>query len=389
MSVLRFLTAGESHGQAVLGILEGMPAGLPLAEADINRELARRQRGHGRGARQRIERDAVEILSGVRRGETIGSPVALLVRNRDAANWSAVMRVEPAEGPAPRAVRVPRPGHADYVGHVKYGRADLRDILERASARETAARVALGSVARKFLSVFGVRVASRVVAIGPAVDPVPYARLRVPVARMNARADASPVRCLDGRAAARMVRAIDAARRAGDTLGGVFEVFVSGLPAGLGSHVHWDRRLEGDLARALMSLNAIKGVEVGLGFAAAPLRGSAVHDPFYWDRRRTRAVRRTNRSGGIDGGITTGETLVLRAAMKPLATLMRPLPSIDLVSRAAARAHVERSDVCAVPAAAVVAESLAALVLADAFLVKYGGDSLDEVRAHYEASRRA
>ncbi len=396
MSSLRFLTAGESHGKCLVGILEGMPAGLALSAADINADLVRRQAGHGRGARMKIERDEAEILSGVRYGLTLGSPIALLVPNRDAENWKDVMAVGPfdvAQGkaggdPAPKRVTIPRPGHADHPGAVKYAHTDLRNVSERASARETALRVAVGSVARKFLGVFGVQIASRVAAIGAAQDATDEAE-RIPVAQWNARADASPVRCLDAAASQKMVQAIDAAREEGDTLGGLFEVRASGLPVGLGSYVHWDRRLEGNLAKALMSLNAIKGVEVGLGFSGARRRGSEVHDEIFWDAARGGATRRTNRSGGIDGGVTTGEPLIVRAAMKPLSTLMNPLASVDLATGRAASAPVERSDVCSVPAAGVVAELLVALVLADAFLQKYGGDSMAEVRAHYEASRKS
>ncbi|MBI5211398.1 MAG: chorismate synthase [Elusimicrobia bacterium] len=382
---MRYLTAGESHGRGLAGIIEGVPAGLALTAAHIDAQLARRQLGHGRGGRMKIERDRADILSGVRRGETIGSPIALLVWNRDWKNWEKAMRVEPGGGPAPRAVVVPRPGHADLVGGVKYGRPDLRDVLERASARETAMRVALGSVARRLLEEFGVSVASRVVSIAGVEDPTDAARLGAK--GLNARADASPVRCLGREAAAAMVAAIDAAAGSGDTVGGVFEVLASGLPVGLGSYAQWDRRLEGLLAHALMSLNGVKGVEAGLGFAGSRRRGSEVHDGFFRDKTRSGIVRRTNRSGGIDGGISTGETLVLRCAMKPIATLLAPLPSVHLKTRKEAKAQVERSDVCAVPAAAVIAESLAALVLADEFLVKFGGDSLAEVRAHHEASK--
>lgn len=386
MGRLRFLTAGESHGECLTGILEGMPAGLSLVSSYIDAHLARRQGGHGRGARQKIERDAVRILSGVRHGFTIGSPIALQVENRDWANWKEAMRVGPGGDPALKAVSVPRPGHADHPGAVKYGLSDMRSVFERASARETAMRVAVGSVARRLLEEFGIEIASRVVSIGDREDAT-EAGDGLPVRDWNASADASPVRCLDGPSARAMVEAIDAARAAGETLGGVFEVRASGLPAGLGSHVHWDRRLEGDLAKGLMSLNAVKGVEVGLGFSGARRPGSEAHDALFRDAARQAVYRKTNRSGGIDGGMTTGGDLVLRAAMKPLATLMKPLPSVDLATGAEVPAHVERSDVCAVPAAAVAAESIVALVLADVFLEKYGGDSLEEIRAHYEAKK--
>lgn len=380
---LRFLTAGESHGKALLGILEGLPAGLPLTAADIQRDLLRRKKGHGRGNRQKIEGDQVEILSGVRRGLTLGSPVGLLVPNQDFKNWENIMGAEPTDAPSPRRVEIPRPGHADLVGKLKYGFSDMRDVLERASARETAMRVALGAVARKFLGACGVSVASRVVAVGGEVDPT---ALPCPVAGLNARADADPVRCVSAAASARMVARIDAAKAAGDTVGGVFEVVADGLPVGLGSYAQWDRRLEGPLASALMSLNAIKGVEVGGGFRSAAVSGSEAHDAY--EPRGKRVGYRSNRSGGLDGGMTTGQLLVVRAAMKPIATLMKPLDSVDLRTMKPAKAHVERSDACAVPAAAVIGEALVCLVLADAVLTKFGGDSLAELLPRLKAWRR-
>ncbi len=386
MNLLRLLTAGESHGPALTGILEGLPAGLALDAKSIGGHLARRQRGHGRGGRMKIEKDEVEILGGVRHGKTLGSPVAMLIANRDWKNWKEAMKVEGGGDENLKASHVPRPGHADYVGSVKYGHEDLRNVLERASARETAIRVALASAARFFLEAFDIHIASRVVSIGSVSDPTDPGK--IDAAKLNAETDASPVRCLDEKASKEMTAEIDAAKSKGDTLGGVFEVVVSGLPVGLGSYAQWDRRLEGDLGRAFMSLNAIKGVEIGMGFSAAGKPGSQVHDGLYWDETKTHAVRKTNRSGGIDGGITTGENLVLRAAMKPIATLMSPIDSIDLKKKEAVDAHVERSDFCAVPAAAVIGESLAALEIADAFLRKYGGDSMEEVRSHFEVSRR-
>ncbi|MBI3551312.1 MAG: chorismate synthase [Elusimicrobia bacterium] len=371
---MRFLTAGESHGKALCGILEGLPAGLELAVSDIQGELARRKRGHGRGNRQKIETDQVEILSGVRHGHTLGSPIALLINNLDFKNWQGIMGSEPTDGGVARRVDIPRPGHADLVGRQKYGFDDMRDVLERSSARETAMRVALASVARKFLASCGVSVASRVTAIGPEEAT---ADLHSPVSKLNALADQSPVRCTDATASSRMVAAIDAAKAAGDTLGGVFEVLAEGLPIGLGSYVQWDRRLEAPLSAAVMSLNAIKGVEIGLGFEAARRPGSEAHDAIIVKGRRLSYA--SNRSGGIDGGITTGQTLVVRAAMKPLATLMKPLQSVDLRTMRPAKAHIERSDACAVPSAAVIAESLVCLVLADAMLAKFGGDSMKEL----------
>ena len=377
---LRFLTAGESHGKALVGILEGMPAGLALTAADVQRALLRRKKGHGRGNRQKIEGDQVELLSGVRHGKTLGSPIALLVPNQDFKNWENVMGAEPSDAPSARRVDVPRPGHADLVGKIKYGFEDMRDVLERASARETAMRVARGAVARTFLKDCGIVVASRVVMIGGEADE---SALPCAVAKLNALVDSDPVRCSNEDASSRMVARIDAAKAAGDTVGGVFEVLVEGLPVGLGSYAQWDRRLEGPLTAALMSLNAIKGVEVGHGFRGAGLPGSRAHDAY--EPRGRKVAYRSNRSGGLDGGMTTGQTLVLRAAMKPIATLMNPLDSVDLRTMRPAKAHVERSDACAVPAAAVSGEALAALVLADAVLAKFGGDSMGELLPRLKA----
>jgi len=380
----RFLTAGESHGRALVGILEGVPAGLEVTVEALRAELVRRRAGHGRGARQRLEDDAVEILGGVRHGRTLGSPISLVIWNRDWDQWKDILQAEPATGEVARQVTVPRPGHADLVGGRKYGHADLRNVLERASARETAMRVALASVARALLRELGVEIGSRVVAIGSVSDEAAAA---LPVTGWTTRAGASPVGCLDAEASRAMVAAIDAAEAAGDTLGGVFEVCAEGVPLGLGSHVHWDRRLEAAIGRAFLGLNGIKGVEIGLGFAGARLPGSAVHDAFQ-PGARGRIVRATNRAGGLEGGMTTGEPLVVRAAMKPLPTLKAPLGSVDLRTGAAAVAHAERSDVCAVPAAAVIGESLLALVLAEAVLEKFGGDSLDELRGRVDLWRR-
>ncbi len=371
---LRYLTAGESHGPALVGVLEGMPAGLSLTVDDIQRDMMRRKKGHGRGNRQKIEGDQVQLLSGVRRGLTLGSPIALLVPNQDFKNWQGIMGAEPTDGVASRRVEVPRPGHADLVGKLKYGFDDMRDVLERASARETAMRVALGAVTRKLLGRCGITVASRVVAIGGETDAT---SLPFPVKELNARVDGDPVRCSNPEASARMVACIDVAKETGDTVGGVFEVLVEGLPIGLGSYAQWDRRLEGPLSAALMSLNAIKGVEVGGGFRSAGIPGSQAHDAY--EPRGKKIGYRTNRSGGLDGGMTTGQMLVLRAAMKPIATLMKPLDSVDLRTMKPAKAHVERSDACAVPAAAVIGEALVCLVLADAVLGKFGGDSMGEI----------
>lgn len=382
----RFFTAGESHGAALVAIVEGVPAGLPLSSDVINREMSRRQKGHGRGGRMAIEQDRVEILAGVRLGEAIGSPVALLIRNRDWENWKVAMSPDPPPDPGDAALRrvtLPRPGHADLVGLLKYDRDDARDILERASARETAARVAAGAVAKALLRDFGVTIGSHVVSLGDVnarpPDPLPD--------DINAVADESPVRCLDREAEARMIAGIDRAREEGDTVGGVFEVVARGVPVGLGSHVSWDRRLDARLAMACMSIQAMKGVEIGLGFEAARRPGSQVHDEIEREpgRRLTGGFRRLrNHAGGLEGGTTTGEPLVVRVAMKPLSTLMQPLRSVDVRSGERAAAVRERSDVCAVPAAATVGEAMVALVLADAFREKFGGDSLAEMRANYE-----
>jgi chorismate synthase len=341
--------------------------------------------GYGRGARMQIEADAVQLLSGVRAGETIGSPIALLIENRDWANWADVMAPEAADGPSRRRLARPRPGHADLAGVLKYDRADARDVLERASARETAARVAAGAVCRRLLAEFGVEIGSHVVALGGVTARPPEA-LPVP---LNAAADRSPVRCLDPEAERAMVARIDAAKEAGDTLGGIAEVVARGVVVGIGSHVAWDRKLDGRLAAALMSVPAVKAVGVGLGEGAAAVPGSEAHDALYraapGQGRLTGGVaRRTNRAGGLEGGMTTGEPLVLRVAKKPIATLMRPLPSLDLDTGEPAQAQSERSDVTAVPALGVIAEAMVALVLADAYAEKFGGDALSEMRRNHD-----
>ncbi|HSJ12821.1 MAG TPA: chorismate synthase [Longimicrobiales bacterium] len=383
----RFHTAGESHGRGLITLIDGVPAGVPiLADRDIDPELRRRQGGYGRGERMQIEQDRAELIAGVRHGETLGSPIALAIWNRDWANWQQTMSAAPlAESEAaPRTVHLPRPGHADLTGVLKYDRTDARDILERASARETSARVAAGAIAKRLLGEFGIDVGSHVVMLGgieaALPDPLPP--------DLNAIADASPLRTLDADADRRMMDAIDAARTAGDTLGGCFEVVARGLPVGLGSHVSWDRRLDGRLAQALMSIQAMKGVEIGLGFAAAARPGSRVHDEIEVDPDESRSggFRRTsNQAGGLEGGITTGAPLVARVAMKPLSTLMRPLRSVDLRTGARADAVRERSDVVALPAAAIVGEAMVAIVLADALLEKFGGDSLAETRRNFDA----
>jgi chorismate synthase len=387
MKRIAFHTAGESHGRGVVALIEGIPAGLTLETVrDVDPELARRQGGYGRGRRMQIESDRAELVSGVRLGETLGSPISMVIWNRDWENWTVAMAHEaPPDDVNPKALRphyLPRPGHADLVGALKYDRRDVRDILERASARETAARVACGAVAKRLLAEFGVDIGSHVVSIGP----VEAVRVEAP-AELNAASDPSPVRCLDEEAATRMMAEIDLAKERGDTLGGVFEVVATGVPVGLGSYVSWDAKLDGRLAGAVMSVQAIKGVEIGLGFEGAVRPGSEVHDPIVRDPAKPRAGglgRASNRAGGLEGGVTTGEPLVVRAAMKPISTLRRRLPSVDLRDGSPGDAAVERSDVCAVPAAAVVGEAMVALVLADAFLDKLGGDSVGEVSRNLE-----
>ena len=370
MGRLRYLTAGESHGPQLTAILEGCPAGLTLQAADIDRDLRRRQLGFGRGGRQAIERDAVTILAGVRYGRTTGAPIALAIANRDHANWVAKLAVDEVAEPS-EPLRIPRPGHADLGGALLYDLDDLRDVIERASARETAARVACGAVARKLLAEIGSRIYSHVVEIaGIAVAAeADEERLR--------GVDDDPVRCLDPQASVEMQAAISAAAERGDTVGGVFEVVVYGYPPGVGSYVQADRRLGAKLAQALMSINAIKGVEVGLGFAAAATPGSEFQDEIGYDERRG-YYRLTNRAGGIEGGISTGEPIVLRAVMKPIATLMQPLASVEMGTHRPVKAHVERSDVCAVPAAAVVGEAAVSLALAEAALERFGGEALTD-----------
>lgn len=376
--MLRLLTAGESHGKALVAILEGLPAGVPVSEKAIGWELARRRQGHGRSGRQKLEGDRFEVLGGMRHGRTLGSPVAVSIDNAEwEAKWSEAMA--PFGEPAGVRLTSPRPGHADLAGVQKYGFDDVRNVLERASARETVARVAAGAFCRAFLAELGIQVLSHVVRIGRVSAP----GRRLPGPEHLDAIDASPVRCWDEAASARMVAEVDAARREGDTLGGIFEVVAHGLPPGLGSHVHFDRKLDARLALGLMSIQAIKGVEVGEGFASAAKRGSVAHDEIRVVDGRPH--RRTTRAGGIEGGMSTGGPLRVRAAMKPLSTLARSLPSIDLDTRKPSKGIRQRTDACAVPAAAVVGEAAVLLVLADAVLEKFGGDSLPETRRNLDA----
>ncbi|GEK19975.1 chorismate synthase [Cellulomonas xylanilytica] len=386
--MLRWLTSGESHGPALVGILEGLPAGVEVQSSDIQDALARRRLGYGRGARMKFEQDAVRVLGGVRHGVSQGGPVAIEIGNTEWPKWVDVMASDPVDDPEvlQRARNAPltrpRPGHADLVGMRKYGFDDARPVLERASARETATRVALGTVAARFLEqAAGVRLVSHVVSIGPVSAPDDAAQ---PTPDDTAALDADPVRCFDAATSAAMVAEIDECHKDGDTLGGVVEVLAYGLPSGLGSYVHSDRRLDAQLAAALMGIQAIKGVEVGDGFRTAARRGSQAHDEIARDASG-RIVRRTNRAGGLEGGMTNGEVLRVRAAMKPISTVPRALDTVDTATGEATKAQHQRSDVCAVPPAAVVAEAMVALVLADALLAKTGGDSVPEVRRNLEA----
>jgi chorismate synthase len=387
--MLRFLTAGESHGQGLVIIVEGLPSGLRVDVEAMTSDLRQRQGGYGRGRRMAIESDRAEILGGVRRGRTTGAPVAMLIRNRDWTNWQATMHVEPeapegSTGAKRAAVVRPRPGHADLAGALKYELDDIRDVLERASARETAARVAAGALARQLLAAVGVEVASHVLRIGEAgltdTAPVAFERVRAIPAE-------SQLRCVDPAAEAAMIAVIDAAKAAGDTVGGAFEVVAHGVPAGLGSHVHWDRKLDGRLAQAVMSIHAIKAVAIGEGVEGAYRPGSRVHDEIVMQAQpdgSARLIRPTNRAGGLEGGVTTGEDVRVTGYMKPISTLMKPLRSVDLTSLEEAPAAIERSDVCAVPAAAVVGEAMVAWVLAGALVERFGGDSVRQLRAHVE-----
>ncbi len=377
------MTTGESHGPRVTAVVEGMVAGLPLVTDDIDGDLARRQRGYGRGGRMKIEHDRVAFTAGVRDGHTLGSPICMTIENRDHASWLDRMAAGPLTA-RPEPLTRPRPGHADLAGGLKYDRQDLRDVLERASARETAARTAVGALARRLLGELGIDVFAHVVSIGGVRVNVS----EVPLEDLRARSRASDLACADPAAETEMRAAILEASHAGDTLGGTFEVVARGVPAGLGSHVHWDRKLDGRLAQALMSIQAIKAVEIGDGWAASSRRGSAVHDPIDYDTTHRRFTRPSNHAGGLEGGVSNGEPIVCRAAMKPIATLRRALPSVDILTKARFDAAFERSDVCAVAAASVVGEAMVLVTLAGAVLEKFGSDSLDELRRNVEGFKR-
>lgn len=383
--MFRFTTAGESHGKALVAIVEGLPAGLPVNIEQINHELWRRQQGYGRGARMKIEQDRVEILSGVRHGLTIGSPVALMIENKDWANWNEVMAVEPAELAAEKSRRVkrPRPGHADLAGGLKYDARDLRNVLERASARETAARVACGALAKQLIAEFGIEIRSHVIQLGG----IPERPLEAKFDQVAAIPDDSPLRCADSDAQQKMIELIDKTKSEGDTLGGIFEVIARGVPPGLGSHTAWDLKLDGRLAQAIMSVPAVKAVAIGAGFEASSLPGSEVHDEISYDDASKTFARATNRAGGLEGGVTNGEELRVLGHLKPISTLRRALRSVDIDTKAEERAAFERSDITVVPAGGVIGEAMVALVLAQALREKFGGDSLAEMKRNYEGYR--
>ncbi len=383
--MFRFTTAGESHGRALVAIVEGLPAGLPVDVEQINHDLKRRQWGYGRGGRMKIEQDSIEILSGVRHGLTLGSPVALMIENKDWDNWTDIMAVEPKEI-APEKLRVlkrPRPGHADLAGGQKFGARDLRNVLERASARETTARVACGAIAKQLLTAFGAEIRSHVVQLGGIPDPP----LELAWDRITAIPEDAPLRCADVKAQQRMIELIDQKRESGDTLGGIFEVVTCGLVPGLGSHTAWDLKLDGRLAQAVMSIPAVKAVSIGAGSKATSLPGSEVHDEIAYNKETRAFIRETNRAGGLEGGVTNGEELRMRGHMKPLSTLRRPLRSVDIDTKEQRPAGFERSDITAVPAAGVIGEAMVALVLASAMREKFGGDSLGEMKRNFEGYR--
>ena len=376
MQKIKFLTSGESHGKALLGILEGIPAGLELSEDLIATDLARRQMGFGRGKRMDIEQDRAEIISGVRFGKTLGSPIGLMIRNLDWGNWQEKMAIGRPDN-LPKELTVPRPGHADLAGALKYGFSDIRNVLERSSARETAMRVALGAIARALLKEIGVEVGSRVIQIHKVIDTNLLSK-NMSIQEMNQQADSSPVRCLNSTIEKKMIQVITEAKQAGDSVGGVFEVVASGVPLGLGTHVHWERKLHARLAEAVMSINAIKGVEIGLGFDYSGKFGSEVHDEIGFENGKY--IRYSNNAGGIEGGMSNGESIIVRAVMKPIPTLIKPLKSVDIHTKERKDAHKERTDSCAVPAASIVGEAMVCLVLADALLETFGGDTVDQLK---------
>jgi len=381
---LKFLTAGESHGQGLLGILDGMPAGLKISEDYIGVHLTRRQMGHGRGGRMKIEKDHADIWCGVRHGKTLGAPVGLIVKNKDWENWTMKMSVSPVEDDIQK-ITLPRPGHADLAGIQKYGFDDIRNVLERSSARETTMRVALGSICRKLLEDLGIEIGSHVVQIHNVKDERPVPDDLTPN-QLSITADKSPVRCLDKNAEAAMMKTIDDAKKSGDSVGGIFEVITTGVPYGLGSYTQWDRKLHARISALMMSVNAFKGIEIGGGFGGSEKFGSEVHDEIGHDGEKF--TRYSNNAGGIEGGMSNAQPIVLRMAMKPIPTLIKPLRSVDIHTKEVKDAHKERTDSCAVPAASIIAESMLCFVLADALLEKFGGDSMAQLKAHMEATAK-
>ncbi len=379
LTKLRYLTSGESHGPSLAVILEGMPSGLGLSPEYINDQLARRQKGYGRGGRMKIEKDEVQFKSGLRHGLTLGSPLCMEILNKDWKNWQDEMSLTPTDKPLKRVVTRPRPGHADLVGALKYQFRDLRNVLERASARETTGRVACGSIARRLLEELGVTIAGHVVAVGS----VKSSKIALSAREIIKKTEEEPLRCLDAQAQKKMMALIDEAKQKGDSLGGIFEIVVDGLVPGLGSYVHWDRKLDGRLAQAMLSIQAVKGMEIGDGYENAQAFGSQVHDPIFYDAKEKRFTRQGNRAGGMEGSMTTGMPLVVRGFLKPISTLYKPLHSVDIDTKEEFEASVERSDTCAIAAAAVIGEAVVALTLADAYLEKFGGDSMEEIKRNY------
>ena len=384
LSRLKYLTAGESHGKGLLGIIDGLPAGLEISESYISAQLFRRQQGHGRGGRMKIETDFAELYTGVRHGYSLGAPIGLILKNKDWENWAKKMSADPVEDEI-RKVTLPRPGHADLTGVQKFGFDDIRNVLERSSARETAMRVALASVCRKLLKDVGIEVGSRVDQIHSVKDTTPIPNGISPEG-LNKIADSSPVRCLDKSAEKEMMDVIDHAKADGDSVGGVFEVIATGLPYGLGSHTQWDRKLQARITESILSVNAFKGIEIGMGFDQAGEFGSNVHDEIGHDGKKY--IRHSNNAGGIEGGMSNAQPIVIRAVMKPIPTLIKPLRSVDIETKEEKLAHKERTDSCAVPAASIVAESMLCFVLADALLEKFGGDSMDQLKAHMKATSK-
>lgn len=378
--MLRYLNAGESHGRGLMAVVEGVPSGLPVTAEGINADLIRRQGGYGRGGRMRIEKDRIEFICGVRKGKTLGNPLGLLIWNKDWENWKDIMASEPGPPSTERVVTRPRPGHADLVGAIKYGHSDIRNVLEKASARETAIRVAIGGVAKSLLAEFDMRVVSYTMDIGGVAAPSPSDPLIA-----YDHAEQSEVRCHDPETAKKMVEQIRAAKHKGDSLGGIFEVVVTNVPIGLGTYAQWDRRLSARLAFAAMSIQAMKGVEIGMGFESARRFGSEVHDDIYFDKATGQFIRKSNNAGGLEGGITNGQPIVLRVAMKPIATLYTPKDSVDIETKEPFEATVERSDICTVPAAGVVGEAVIAYEMANALIEKFGGDTMDEMKRNFEA----